>query len=119
VLELDPVYDAEAINKRKAIARKRLKEREQSDLRKVLSTPEGRRFIWRLLGETRIFRGCFSLNGLEMANNEGKRDMGLFVLKDLLESHPDAFAQMQREAASDKFLQENEQATAEQGENDE
>lgn len=110
--ELDPLFDSEEINKKKAVARKRLKEREQSDLRKVLFSAEGRRFVWRVLGEAKVFHGCFSLNGLEMAKNEGKRDLGLFVLNDLLKSHPDAFAQMQREAASDKFLQENEQAVA-------
>src|SRR3954469_23266490 len=97
--DLDPVFDADEINKRKAVARRRLKEREQSDLRKVLSSAEGRRVVWRVLGEAKVFHGCFSLNGLEMAKNEGKRDLGLFILNDLLKSHPDAFAQMQREAA--------------------
>lgn len=113
-MALDPVFDAAEINRRKAVEAKRLQERQKSDLRKVLSSAEGRRFVWRVIGEAGVFKGSFTGNS-ETFFREGKRDMGLFVLNDILKSHPDAFAQMQREAASDRLLQESDQKKAEQG----
>lgn len=108
--ELSPVFDTEEINQRLAANRKRLREREQSDLTKVLSTAEGRRFVWWLLGVTTYFEDGFSSSGVEMGRNQGKRKIGELVFKRIT---PDLFHQMQQEAQTDKFIREAEQAEAE------
>lgn len=88
---------------------KRIRARELSDIRKVLSTVEGRRFIYRLWGMAGIFRCSFSANANQTAFNEGKRDIGLAILNDVNKAEKTAFAQMQNEAWSEKPRQEAEE----------
>lgn len=83
------------------------------DLRAILSEPEGRRFVWRLLGFTGIFRTSFTGNS-ETFFNEGKRIVGLTVFADAHRVCPDLYAVMSKEAA----LQEAEEDREEQEETD-
>lgn len=71
---------------------------EQDDFRYLMSLPQGRRFVWRLLERAGVFRSSFSMNGLEMAHNEGNRNTGLFVLAEIQELCPERFTQMLKEA---------------------
>jgi hypothetical protein len=87
--------------------RKRLAERQHSDLRKVLGGPEGRRFVWRLMSEAGVFRSSFTGNS-ETFFREGKRNIGLMILGDVMVAQPDSFTVMQREAVNDKLLREQE-----------
>jgi len=96
-------YDTE-INKRNAklsAEGKRLRQREINDLRRMLKEPEGRRFIWKLLGEAGIFHSSFALNSNQTAFSEGRRSLGLDLLIDLNEADVGAFAQLQREYISE------------------
>jgi len=87
--------------------RKRLSDRQYSDLRKVLASPEGRRFVWRLMSEAGVFRSSFTGNS-ETFFREGKRNIGLIILGDVMVAQPDSFTVMQREAVNDKLLREQE-----------
>ena len=80
---------------------KRLQEREQGDIRKVLSLPEGRRFVWKLMSDAGVFRSSFTGNS-QTFFNEGQRNMGLVILNQVMGAKPEAFTQMQAEAASEK-----------------
>lgn len=86
----------EVIKKQQERDKKRI-ERRKNDLRKVLSIPEGRRFIWEWLEEAGAFRSTFSKNALEMAFNEGQRNGAQRILKQIEETKPEAYTQMQRE----------------------
>ena len=86
---------------------KRLQEREQGDIRKVLSLPEGRRFVWKLMSDAGVFRSSFTGNS-QTFFNEGQRNMGLVILNQVMTAKPDAFTQMQAEAASEKRQQDEE-----------
>lgn len=92
--------DLEEAHKRQAESAKRLRDRDLGDIRKVLSSMEGRRFIWRLMSSCGVFHGSFTGNSTTFFN-EGRRDIGLLVLRDLMEAKPDAFAHMQREYAAE------------------
>jgi hypothetical protein len=59
------------------------------------------------MAEAGIFRSSFTGNS-ETFFNEGKRSIGLFVLDELMQAKPDAFALMQKEAASAKPTKGNE-----------
>jgi len=69
---------------------------ELNDIKSVMETPAGRRFIWRVMDRAGVFRGCFTGNSTTFYN-EGRRDMGLFVLNDVLETCPKLFSQAQDE----------------------
>jgi hypothetical protein len=55
-------------------------ERDQQDLINVLSTESGRRFVWGLLTETRVYQEVYDPSGQKMAYNAGMRAVGLRLL---------------------------------------
>ncbi len=76
------------------VIRKRKLEKE--DLTKVLGTPEGLRFLWRVLEISGIYRTTFTGNSHSFFN-EGRRSVGLEIKADLLEIDPDHEGKMSRE----------------------
>ncbi len=71
-------------------------EQQLQDLREVLSSKPGRRFIWRLLSEGNIFRRCFTGNSATYYN-EGIREFTLTFYQDVMEASPDLFHLTQQE----------------------
>ena len=76
----------------------RTRERWLSGLRAVMSTRDGRRVVWELLRFCRIFCSCFSPDSLSTAYLEGKRDTGLWLYTDLMETAPDLMETARKEA---------------------
>jgi len=76
---------------------KRLRERELSDIRFILETEMGRRFVWRYLSLAGVFQTSFTGNSTTFFN-EGRRDIGLKLLADVSEAKPEAYLQMAHEA---------------------
>lgn len=71
--------------------------RDLNDLRAVLAMREGRRYTWRQLSDCGVFRSSFTGNSTTFFN-EGRRDVGLRLLADVMEAQPEAFLLMQQEA---------------------
>lgn len=72
-------------------------EREDLDMVEVLSTKPGRRFVWRYLGRCGIFKSSYSHSGSEVYFNEGRRDIGLSLLGDIMRSSPSSYLTMMKE----------------------
>lgn len=89
---------------------KHKRDRDLNDIRKVISTPEGRRFYWRLLGEGMIFKDGYVHGdaGYGTTFNAGRRKVGLWALVELMDAKPEAYAQMQNEFALDMKIEEAE-----------
>lgn len=85
---------------------KRKKERNLNDIRKILSTPEGRRFYWRLLSNAGCFLQSFTGEVNTTIFNEGRRSVGLNFLNDALEAKPSSYSQMQDEYQSELKMEE-------------
>lgn len=81
---------------------KRIGKRNRDDIAKILEMPEGRRFFHRLLEETRVFHSTFSDNVNIMSFNEGKRDIGLLFLTEVMNAKGSALMQMQNEFKSEQ-----------------
>lgn len=75
-------------------------EQEKADLKYLMSLPQGRRFIWRLLEEAGVFRTSFSTDALEMAFREGCRNQGLKMMTATIEHCPGEYHKMTREQKS-------------------
>lgn len=74
----DPL-DLTAIDARKEEKAKREKfeaESEKADFVWLMQNKRGRRFVWRLLDQSGTFRISFSTQAMQMAFNEGNRNMG-------------------------------------------
>lgn len=70
---------------------------EIGDLRAMMSTKQGRRHMWRLLGRCGIYHESFHLEALIMARNEGRRYIGLQYLSLMTENCLDLYQLMENE----------------------
>lgn len=71
---------------------------EEDELKWVMSSKHGRRFVWRLLSSAGVYRSSFSTNAMQMAFNEGARDYGNRLLERLNLLVPEMYDKMQNEA---------------------
>lgn len=69
------------------------------DLRKILQTPEGKRYFWWLLERTHMFTSTFTGNSTGHFL-EGERNIGLMVFKDILKVSPKLMGQMAQSHAA-------------------
>lgn len=95
-LDSEPVVHNAANEKEVAAAGKKQRDRrrrEIDDVRAVLATAEGRRFLWRLLGHCGVSKSIFAPNS-RIAYNSGMQDVGHFVQGEIVEARPEAYLQM-------------------------
>ena len=71
---------------------KLLRERELNDIRKLLLIPEGRRLLWRVMSRAETF----------LTTNTDKREIGLMLFADIMDTKPDLFIQMSNENKSEQ-----------------
>ena len=76
---------------------------EIEDMLAVMATPEGRRVMWRILSYCRPLAMSYVPGGLteDMFFNEGKKDVGNFIITALTEADPFSFADLMRENIED------------------
>ena len=77
------------------LAQEQLKK--EKDLIEVMSTEAGRRFVWKLLEKTGMFRSQFIEKSLMLYWLCGRRDLGLEIFNDLTTVCPELFWKMQAE----------------------
>lgn len=95
-----PPYDGgdPAQVKTKRQRAKRIEEQRLAALRGFMSIPEGRRWIWWLLGECHVFASSFRADPHQTAFNEGARNVGLTILAEVMRVSPDEYLVMTKEA---------------------
>lgn len=74
---------------------------EIDDLRWLMAAKQGRRFIWRLLGESGLYRPSYvpgATDAMAVAYHEGARNTGLKLLGLITEHCPERLSEMQKEA---------------------
>lgn len=77
---------------------KRERVKQLEDVRQILATQVGRRFVWRYLQECGVFQSSFHPSGSQLYYNEGMRNVGLMLMADINESSPDAYQTMLKES---------------------
>lgn len=78
-----------------------LRDKELNDLRVVLSTDAGRRFLWRVIGICAPMKNSFHQESHVMAFNVGMAEVGRIVLDDAMEASLEQFLLMFREGRRD------------------
>jgi len=89
-------YDPERTEKSRQEQRQRSENErldEQEDIRWLMNSPRGRRFMHRLLGVTGVYRCSFTGNS-ETFFREGARSVGLRFLADIQDLAPEDFVKM-------------------------
>jgi hypothetical protein len=99
--------DRRHVERREKIAKTALLQRDE-DVRWLMGEPRGRRFVWDLLARAGLFRSSLANTAELTAFNEGRRDLGLVLLADLMRLCPVQYARMQIEALSKQPLSNGE-----------
>ena len=70
---------------------------EKDDLKKIMSLPEGKRFLWRMLSHCGVFRSSVEHSGSMTYFNEGRRDVGLYLINELHAADSMALSKLMQE----------------------
>jgi hypothetical protein len=91
--------DAEQVSRARESESDR-RDRQDAELRGVLNSYPGRSVIWRVLEQCGIYELSFSGDSHRTAFREGNRNVGLFLLTEVMRVAPDAYGLMQRESVA-------------------
>lgn len=108
----------EARPKKRETRAKIARDLEISDLRWVLSAPQGRRFYWRVMGMAGVYSDTLQTEPVMLGRFLGRRSLGQELLGEVLEECPDAYLQMQREAMTAEKNEKTEQASIDKEDTD-
>ena len=100
---MEAEYDAgdEGQVKKKKTKAQIHKEQDKEDLKLLLDSAGGRRFLWRLLEECGVYKISFTGDNYTIFN-EGKRQIGLRLIEDIFNASPNAYTEMRLEATQRK-----------------
>ena len=85
--------------------------RDADDIRHVLSSRQGRRFVWRVLKAAGLFRSITVTSSMIYALS-GRRDFGLEILDWVTGASGELYVQMESEARADGTRERREHAAA-------
>ena len=97
---------AEDVGDEKKVKKKKnkqqlVRERELEEIRQVISTAFGRRFLWRILIKCGMFQTLSGYTELSMAIKSGKRDMGLWLVNEINEADKNGYIKLIQEDLKD------------------
>lgn len=76
-----------------------LAQREIDDIRFVMDSEQGRRVVWAVLEQGRVFSAIPPTDALAMAFNEGQRNLALALFQRVMSNCPDQYLKMASEAS--------------------
>ncbi|HDI2987340.1 TPA: hypothetical protein PL262_002260 [Acinetobacter baumannii] len=86
----------------KAKENKSERDQELNDLRSILETEHGKRFLMRLIDRASIFQPTYGGGSQisDFAFMEGRREFGLYILGEITQANSDAWLDMQKQRFS-------------------
>ncbi len=76
---------------------KSVRQKELNDVAFIISSPQGRRFMWRLLARCKVFGSVNDNSGSQVYYKVGQQDLGHFLLGEMGAANEDAFILMMNE----------------------
>ncbi|WP_337038626.1 MULTISPECIES: Bbp19 family protein [Pseudescherichia] len=73
-------------------------ERDADDIRQVMSTEQGRRVVWSVLEQGKVFGSTFAVDPAITAFNEGQRNIALALFMRVMSVCPEQYLKMAAEA---------------------
>jgi hypothetical protein len=68
------------------IKERNVRRQELNDIRTLLNNASGRRFMWRMLEQCKVFNSIYSESDKQMAYYAGKQDLGHFLMSEISEA---------------------------------
>lgn len=91
--------DEEDVSQEQRDAARREREAQINDMRAVLATAQGRRFLWWMMGKVGTYSASYAPgDALASAFNEGQRNVGIMLEAEIGAADPEALIVMQTEA---------------------
>ncbi len=87
------------------------RQNEESDIKWLMSSKRGRRFVWRLLEKAGVFRSSFNTNAMTMSFSEGNRNYGLNLLNSIHTLCPELYPTMIKEQKNVRNADDGSQPT--------
>ena len=87
------------------------RQNEESDIKWLMSSKRGRRFVWRLLEQAGVFRSSFNTNAMTMSFSEGNRNYGLQLLNLIHTLCPELYPTMIKEQKNVRNADDGSQPT--------
>lgn len=87
----------EAAQEDKDLKGRLTRETEESDFKWLMGSKRGRRILWRLMEQSGVFRSSFSTTAMQMAFNEGYRNLGNRILVLIHQHCPELYPIMLKE----------------------
>jgi len=81
----------------KTVKARLARETEEDDYKWLMGSKRGRRILWRFMEQSGVFRPSFNTNAMQMAFNEGFRNLGNSVLRMIHNSCPELYPVMMKE----------------------
>lgn len=78
-----------------------LAQRDIEDIQFVMGSEKGRRVIWEVLKQGKVFAPCFSVDPQVTAFNEGQRNLALALFQRVMAHCPEQYLKMASEASED------------------
>ncbi|ENQ9168731.1 hypothetical protein ACERQS_001055 [Klebsiella pneumoniae] len=75
-----------------------LEQREKDDIKFVMDSEQGRRVIWGVLEQGKVFSACFAGDPQVTAFNEGQRNLALALFQRVMAHCPEQYLKMAAEA---------------------
>lgn len=78
---------------------KKQRDQELNDLRALLNTESGRRFLMRLINRSNYLQPTYGIGAQisDFAFHEGRREFGLFIVGEITQANSDAWLDMQKQ----------------------
>jgi hypothetical protein len=90
-------FDREAKTEVRTAEQKREREQQLADTLFVMADPAGRRFMHRLLSRAGLYRSSFDVDPHRTSFNEGERNIGLFLMAEIMQVAAHQYAEMLEE----------------------
>ena len=69
---------------------------ELDDIKEVLRTPQGRRFMWRVMAKCKTFESIWE-SSAKIHYNSGQQDLGHFIMSEIIQADEDLLFTMMKE----------------------
>lgn len=92
-------FDGDQLAAESARKKEILLQRDIDDIRFVMDSAQGRRVIWAVLEQGKVFSACFAVDPQVTAFNEGQRNLALALFQRVMAHCPDQYLKMAAEAS--------------------
>lgn len=95
-------FDEDKLKADQAARQQILDQRDIDDIQFVMGSEQGRRVIWEVLTQGKVFAPCFAVDPQVTAFNEGQRNLALALFQRVMANCPEQYLKMAAEIEAER-----------------